>query len=153
MKCPLCGCERSNVIDSRSSPEMIRRRRVCAECDHRFTTYERVEYVAPMIIKKDGRREEFDRNKIRAGIIKACEKRPVSMDVIDSVVAMVEAKVNQSDKKEISSLTIGEHVMHALRDIDQVAYVRFASVYREFSDISQFMETLQGLLEPGKERH
>lgn len=148
MRCSKCGCERSNVIDSRSTEDGIRRRRVCAECDTRFTTYERLEDVLPLIIKKDGRREPFERSKVRAGMIRACEKRPVSVDVIDKFVDEIDSKVKEMDKKEISSLVIGELVMKALREIDQVAYVRFASVYREFSDVSQFMDTLQGLLDP-----
>ncbi|MCB9029952.1 MAG: transcriptional repressor NrdR [Deltaproteobacteria bacterium] len=147
MRCTQCGCERSNVIDSRSSPDGIRRRRVCAECDSRFTTYERIEETAPLIVKKDGRRESFDHNKLRAGFIRACEKRPVSIETIDRAVADIEARCLEMDKKEIPSMLIGELVMSALREIDQVAYVRFASVYREFSDVSQFMDTLQGLLE------
>ena len=147
MRCNRCGCERSNVIDSRSTEDGIRRRRVCTECDSRFTTYERLEEVMPLIIKKDGRREPFDRNKVRSGMIRACEKRPVSIETIDKFVDDIESKVRESDKKELPSLVIGELVVKALREIDQVAYVRFASVYREFSDVSQFMETLQGLLE------
>lgn len=147
MRCTKCGCERSNVIDSRSTEDGIRRRRVCTECDSRFTTYERLEEVMPLIIKKDGRREPFDRNKVRSGMIRACEKRPVSIETIDKFVDDIESKVRESDKKELPSLVIGELVVKALREIDQVAYVRFASVYREFSDVSQFMETLQGLLE------
>lgn len=147
MHCSKCGCERLNVIDSRSTPDGIRRRRVCSQCDNRFTTYERLETEVPLMIKKDGRREPFDRNKVRAGMIRACEKRPVSVEVIDKFVDDIEREVNELDKKEISSLVVGEMVMKALRQIDQVAYVRFASVYREFSDVSQFMETLQGLLE------
>lgn len=147
MRCYKCGCERSNVIDSRSTEDGIRRRRVCTECDSRFTTYERLEDVLPLIIKKDGRREPFDRNKVRAGMIRACEKRPVSIETIDKFVDEIEAKVKEMEKKELSSLVIGELVVKALRDIDKVAYVRFASVYKEFSDVSQFMETLQGLLD------
>ncbi|MDZ4784613.1 MAG: transcriptional regulator NrdR [bacterium] len=147
MRCAKCGCERSNVIDSRSTPEIIRRRRVCSQCDYRFTTYEKIEEIIPLIIKKDGRREPFDRNKVRAGMIRACEKRPVSVEIIDKFLDEIEIKIIEMEKKEISSLVIGELVMNALREIDQVAYVRFASVYREFSDVSQFMETLQGLLE------
>jgi transcriptional repressor NrdR len=147
MRCTKCGCERSNVIDSRSTEDGIRRRRVCAECDTRFTTYERLEDVMPLIIKKDGRREPFDRSKVRSGMIRACEKRPVSIETIDKFLDDIESKVREIDKKEIPSLVIGELVVKALREIDQVAYVRFASVYREFSDVSQFMETLQGLLE------
>lgn len=147
MRCTKCGCERSNVIDSRSTEDGIRRRRVCAECDTRFTTYERLEDVMPLIIKKDGRREPFDRSKVRSGMIRACEKRPVSIETIDKFLDDIESKVREIDKKEIPSLVIGELVVKALREIDQVAYVRFASVYREFSDVSQFQEALQGLLE------
>ncbi len=120
---------------------------MCSQCDYRFTTYEKIEEIIPLIIKKDGRREPFDRNKVRAGMIRACEKRPVSVEIIDKFLDEIEIKIIEMEKKEISSLVIGELVMNALREIDQVAYVRFASVYREFSDVSQFMETLQGLLE------
>ncbi len=147
MYCSKCNCERLNVIDSRSTPDGIRRRRVCSQCDYRFTTYERLEEEAPLIIKKDGRREPFDRSKVRSGMIRACEKRPVSVEMIDKFLGDIEKQIGELDKKEISSLVVGELVMKALRQIDQVAYVRFASVYREFSDVSQFMETLQGLLE------
>ena len=130
---------------------MIRRRRVCAECNFRFTTYERIEEAEPMLVKKDGRRELFDRNKVRGGLIKACEKRPVSVEVLDSIVEGIETKILEKDEKEIPSRLVGELIMEALREVDQVAYVRFASVYREFSDVSQFMDTLQGLLDKNGE--
>ena len=147
MRCPVCSSDRTSVIDSRSAPDLIRRRRNCLNCDHRFTTYERIEESVTMIVKKDGRREPFDRNKVRHGLIKACEKRPVSVDVIEREVENVEQRVRASEEREISSLVIGEWLMEALRRIDPVAYIRFASVYREFSDVSQFADTLQALME------
>lgn len=145
MRCPRCSSRELSVIESRSGPEMIRRRRVCDGCHHRFTTYERVELSPVMIVKKDGRREEFDRNKVRSGILKACEKRPVSIQVIEQMVEEIEASVHGLDEQELASRVVGEMIMDALREIDQVAYVRFASVYREFSDIGQFLDTLKGL--------
>lgn len=147
MRCPRCSRDSSAVIDSRGDGSEIRRRRECQECNFRFTTYERVELALPMVIKKDGRREQFDRSKIRAGLVRACEKRPVSMETIDTTVDAIEQHVLEACEKEISSRKVGDLLMEALKDIDKIAYVRFASVYREFSDISQFVDTLQGLTE------
>ncbi len=135
-------------MDSRSSKEgdSIRRRRECLRCGRRFTTYERIEEVAQMVIKKDGRREAFDRWKIKSGILKACEKRPVSLEQVESLIDDVERALFNSSDNEVSTETIGAAVMDRLKDIDQVAYVRFASVYRQFKDLSEFMDELKGLL-------
>ncbi len=148
MKCPFCGHLEDKVVDSRSSKEgdAIRRRRECLKCEARFTTYERVEEVLPLVVKKDGRREPFDRQKILQGLLKACEKRPVGIVALEDVVSKIEKKLQESGEKEIASSVIGEEVMHALHKLDQVAYVRFASVYREFKDINEFMEELRELL-------
>lgn len=148
MKCPYCGKLDDKVIDSRSSNEgkSIRRRRECLKCGRRFTTYENIEELSLMVIKKDGRREPFDRNKIVTGIVKACEKRPISMDRIDGVVDSIEQSIQKKFDKEVSSSQIGELVMDALHDLDEVAYVRFASVYRSFKDLNQFMKELRELL-------
>ena len=148
MKCIYCGFHVSKVVDTRPLDDgaSIRRRRECMKCSRRFTTYEKAEFVPVMVIKKDGRREAFDIEKIRRGIIKACEKRSVSMDVIDSMALSIEKQVQNSDKQEINVKDIGDMVMHALKEVDEVAYVRFASVYREFKDVSTFMEELKKLL-------
>mgnify|MGYP003525294054 FL=1 len=148
MKCPFCGHLEDKVVDSRSSKEgdAIRRRRECLKCEARFTTYERVEEVLPLVVKKDGRREPFDRQKILQGLLKACEKRPVGIVALEDAVSKIEKKLQESGEKEILSSVIGEEVMHALHKLDQVAYVRFASVYREFKDINEFMEELRELL-------
>jgi len=145
MRCPKCGSDHSAVIDSRGDEDAIRRRRECQDCGVRFTTYERIELSLPMVIKKDDRREPFDRNKLRAGIVRACEKRPVSMSAIDTTVDAIERRVSELCLKEIPSRQIGDFLMEALKELDQIAYVRFASVYREFSDVSQFVDTLQSL--------
>lgn len=145
MRCTRCGSDNLSVIDSRGDEAAIRRRRECQHCGFRFTTYERIELALPMIVKKDGRREAYDRTKMQAGLVRACEKRPVSIEVIDRIVEAVEARVSEMGVKEISSRQIGDFLIEALKKVDQIAYVRFASVYREFSDISQFMETLQSL--------
>ena len=150
MKCPKCGSLKSGVIDSRGDSDVIRRRRICQSCDARFSTLEKIEYNLPMIIKKDGRREPFDSSKVRSGLIKACDKRPISMEIIEATVENIERKVMELCEREISSIQVGEFVMDELRELDQIAYVRFASVYREFSDISQFVETLNGLVGKGK---
>jgi len=152
MRCPFCRQDDDKVIDSRSADEgsAVRRRRECLACRKRYTTYERVEEMPLRVLKKDGRREPFDRNKIRAGLLKACEKRPISMERIDGVVREIEKEIYEGSEKEVSSNVIGEVVMQKLRDLDQVAYVRFASVYRAFKDPSQFLEELRPLLE--KER-
>ncbi|MDK2903744.1 MAG: transcriptional repressor NrdR [Clostridiales bacterium] len=148
MRCPYCNCIESKVIDSRPAEEytIIRRRRECVECGKRFTTYEKVERIPLMVIKKDGRREPFDIDKIKNGIIKACEKRPVSMDDIEAVVSDIEKQVYTDVKSEITSHEIGEMVMQHLKDLDEVAYVRFASVYRQFRDVNTFMDELKKLL-------
>ena len=148
MKCIYCGFHESKVVDTRPLDDgaSIRRRRECMKCSRSFTTYEKAEFVPVMVIKKDGRREAFDIEKIRRGIIKACEKRSVSMDVIDSMALSIEKQVQNSDKQEINVKDIGDMVMHALKEVDEVAYVRFASVYREFKDVSTFMEELKKLL-------
>jgi len=148
VKCPFCSTPDSKVIDSRLSGEgdLIRRRRECEKCQKRFTTYERVENVLPVVAKKDGRREIFDRLKIVHGLKKACEKRPVSMDVLETLVNKIERELQESGEKEVSSSAIGEMVMEALHQVDAVAYVRFASVYRSFKDVNQFMKELEHLL-------
>jgi transcriptional repressor NrdR len=145
MKCPRCESEKLAVVDSRGDENSIRRRRECQSCTYRFTTFERVELALPMVIKKDDRREPFASEKIKAGFIRACEKRPVSMDAIDKAVELVERRISELCVKEIPSRQIGEFVMDALRGLDKIAYVRFASVYREFSDVNQFVDTLQSL--------
>ena len=147
MRCPRCDSDNLSVIDSRGDDNTIRRRRECQACQTRFTTYERIELSLPMVIKKDGRREPFDTAKIRGGLVRACEKRPVSVESIDHAVDQIERKVSELCVKEISSIQIGEFVMEVLSHLDKIAYVRFASVYREFSDISQFVDTLQSLTE------
>ena len=143
-----CDCMESKVIDTRPTDEgtVIRRRRECEGCGRRFTTYEKVEHVAILVVKRDGRRESFDSEKIRGGIIKACEKRPVSMDEIDAMVSDIEREVYNSLIKEISSARIGDLVMEKLRGKDDVAYVRFASVYKQFKDIDEFMDELRDLV-------
>lgn len=148
MKCPFCGFGDTKVIDSRLGKEgnNIRRRRECTECERRFTTYERVEDTLPLVIKKDGRRESFDRLKIISGMQRACEKRPVSISTIEKMVDRLELTLQESGEKEIDSSRIGQAVMEALHGIDEVAYVRFASVYRQFKDINEFMAELKDLL-------
>lgn len=148
MRCPFCNHVEDKVVDSRLSKEgdVIRRRRECISCERRFTTYERVEGNFPMVIKKDGRRETFERQKILQGLKKACEKRPVSMTTLEEAVNQIEKKIQEMGESEIPSNIIGEEVMRKLHDLDQVAYVRFASVYREFKDINEFMNELKDLL-------
>ena len=148
MKCPFCGFADTKVIDSRLGKEgnNIRRRRECIDCERRFTTYERAEESLPLVVKKDGRREPFDRLKIIAGMQRACEKRPVSISTIEKMVDRLEVVLQESGEREIDASRIGEAVMDALRDVDQVAYVRFASVYRQFKDINEFMLELKGIL-------
>ena len=148
MKGPFCGFNEDKVIDSRSSNEdkSVRRRRECEKCKRRFTTYEYIEEIPLMVIKKDGRREAFDRNKIISGILKACEKRPVSMEKVEAVVDKVEKELQKSFDKEVKAQVVGELVMDYLHKLDEVAYVRFASVYRQFKDINQFMKELKDLL-------
>jgi len=153
MKCPFCHNGENRVIDSRISKDgnAIRRRRECLACSKRFTTYEVVEDVLPMVVKKDGRREPFDRMKIRNGLIKALEKRPISVDEIDGVVDQVERACQESLGKEIPSSMIGEKVMEELQRLDAVAYVRFASVYRQFRDVNDFLDELKDLLNVKKD--
>lgn len=148
MKCPFCGHENTRVIDSRPAEDnnSIRRRRVCDECDKRFTTYEKVETIPLIIVKKDDNREAFDRSKIESGVLRACHKRPVSLKQIQQIVDDVETEVYSHDEREIPSSVIGELVMDKLKNIDSVAYVRFASVYREFKDINTFMDELKKVL-------
>lgn len=149
MRCPFCGEKEDRVIDSRVSREgdVIRRRRECVDCERRFTTYERVEDTLPLVVKKDGRREAFDRLKIMTGLKTACEKRPISADELERIVNGVESRILDEGHKEISSVQIGEIVIDSLKSLDPVAYVRFASVYREFRDVDEFMDALRGLLE------
>ncbi|MDG5467083.1 transcriptional regulator NrdR [Deltaproteobacteria bacterium IMCC39524] len=151
MKCPFCTHDDTRVVDSRLGKEgnNIRRRRECIECERRFTTYERVEESLPLVIKKDGRREVFDRQKIISGIQRACEKRPVSIATIEKVVDQMEVKLQESGEKEIAASRIGEAIMEALQSLDEVAYVRFASVYRQFRDINEFMSELTDILAKG----
>ena len=148
MKCPFCGHQEDKVVDSRSSSDgvSIRRRRECLSCGKRFTTYEQIEEQALMVIKKDGRREPFDRHKLLAGLVKACEKRPVSMEALEHLVDELERELSQQFEREVSSREVGERVMKRLHSLDPVAYVRFASVYREFKDVEQFMRELKDLL-------
>ena len=148
MKCPFCNHIEDKVVDSRESREgdAIRRRRQCLGCERRFTTYERIDEVPYMVIKKDGRREKFDRQKVLQGLLKACEKRPVSMGRLADLVNQVEAKVTDSPDREISTIEIGEYLMDALRDLDKIAYVRFASVYRDFQDEQAFFNELKNLM-------
>ncbi len=148
MKCPFCRDLENKVIDSRLTQEgdVIRRRRECLECQRRFTTYERAEEALPMVVKKDGRRETFDRKKIVAGLKRACEKRPVSIEAIEAVVDRIERALQERGDKEVASSSVGEAVMRELHRLDTVAYVRFASVYRSFQDIGEFMEELEQLI-------
>ena len=154
MKCPFCADFDNKVVDSRLSGEsdVIRRRRECLGCGRRFTTYERVEDILPMVIKKDGRREPFDRNKILSGIQTACQKRPVPVAVMEEVVDRIEKTVQEKGDKEIKSSAIGETLMQELHDLDEVAYVRLASVYRSFRDINEFMDELKDLLKEEESR-
>ena len=149
MRCPFCANPESKVIDSRPADEgaSIRRRRECLACHKRFTTYEMMESLPLMVVKKDGSRQSFDRNKVLSGLIRACEKRPVSFDTLENIVNEVEQSLQNELKQEISSAEIGELVMDKLKKVDQVAYVRFASVYRQFKDIDTFMAELNTLLE------
>ena len=152
MKCPFCGHLDDKVIDSRLSKDgdIVRRRRECLKCDGRFTSYERIEEIFPMVVKKDGRREPFDRQKILRGLEKACEKRPIGIEVRESLVTRIERKLQELGEKEIPSSLIGKQVMLELKEIDEIAYVRFASVYREFRDIKEFMEEIKGLFSDKK---
>lgn len=154
MKCPFCDDVEDKVVDSRMAKEgeAIRRRRECLSCKRRFTTYERVEETMPVVVKKDGRREPFDRGKIVSGLKKACEKRPISTATIETVTDRIEKRIQEMGETEIVSTSVGEEVMKELSQLDQVAYVRFASVYREFKDIDQFMEEIKALAQQRRER-
>jgi transcriptional repressor NrdR len=152
MKCSYCGYKEDKVVDSRATAKgsAIRRRRECLKCGKRFTTYEYIEEVSLMVIKKDGRREPFDRKKVLAGVMKACEKRPISLDKMEEIITQIERAIQKKSDREVSSSRIGELVMEKLKLLDDVAYVRFASVYRQFKDLGQFMEELKDIL--GKRR-
>lgn len=148
MKCPYCNSENTRVIDSRPSDDnnSIRRRRQCDECSRRFTTYEKIETIPLVVIKKDNNREPYDRSKIEAGVFRSCHKRPISVDQITTLIDEVETLIFNREEKEVPSYVIGEMIMEKLKDLDPVAYVRFASVYREFKDVNTFMEELKKLL-------
>jgi len=148
VKCPFCNHLHDKVVDSRESKEgdAIRRRRECLSCERRYTTYERIDEVPYMVVKKDGRREKFDRQKVLGGLLKACEKRPVSMAKLSDLVNRVESKVSDSPDREISTTEIGEFLIDSLRDLDKIAYVRFASVYRDFQDEEAFFNELKALM-------
>ncbi|MFA5144618.1 MAG: transcriptional regulator NrdR [Candidatus Omnitrophota bacterium] len=152
MKCPYCGYKEDKVVDSRATAEesAVRRRRECLNCGKRFTTYEYIEEVSLMVIKKDGRREPFDRKKILSGIIRACEKRPIGMEKMEEIITQIERAVQKKSDREVHSSRVGELVMEKLKALDDVAYVRFASVYRQFKDVGQFMVELKDIL--GKEK-
>jgi len=148
MKCPFCGHLHDKVVDSRESKEgdAIRRRRQCLACQRRFTSYERIDEIPYMVVKKDGRRERFDRQKVLAGVLKACEKRPVSMIQLETIADNAETMVQESSEREVSTRSIGEMIMNELKNLDKVAYVRFASVYLDFKDVQEFMTELKDLL-------
>ena len=152
MRCPFCRNMDDRVIDSRLSKDgdLIRRRRECSHCQRRFTTYERVEETLPLVIKKDGRRELFDRGKILNGLQKACEKRPISVTVLEKLIERIEQRLQESGEREVLSREIGEQIMLELQSLDEVAYVRFASVYRSFKDVNEFMNEVKELLEKGQ---
>jgi len=152
VRCPFCGDGKDKVVDSRESGsgDSIRRRRECLECGRRFTSYERIEEIPYLVIKKDGQREAFDRNKLLAGLHRACEKRPVSAKALQALVDEIEQMVQDSPDREVEVRVVGEKVMERLRELDKVAYVRFASVYRQFEDVQEFMAVLRGLLETRK---
>jgi len=151
MKCPYCEYFESRVVDSRPTDEgqAIRRRRECISCSKRFTTYEKIEEIPIIIVKKDGNRQAYDRNKLLNGILKSCEKRPVSMSTIEQIADDIEKNLSNSLEKEITSVEVGEMVMNVLKNVDEVAYVRFASVYRQFKDVNSFMDELKKLLDEG----
>lgn len=155
MRCPFCAANNDRVIDSRTSGDayVIRRRRECLECGRRFTTYEKVEEPTLHVIKKDGSRVPFDRARVMGGLLKACEKRPVSLERLEETVNRIESQLNESFDKEVSARFIGQLVMNELRELDHVAYVRFASVYREFKDVNEFLEELKPLLEGRMEKN
>jgi transcriptional repressor NrdR len=148
MKCPFCAHLHDKVVDSRESKDgdAIRRRRQCLQCKKRFTSYERIDEIPIVVVKKDGRRERFDRQKVLAGILKACEKRPVSMSQLETIADNAETMVQESSEREVSTRAIGEMIMNELKNLDKVAYVRFASVYLDFKDVQEFMSELKDLL-------
>jgi transcriptional repressor NrdR len=152
MRCPFCGYKEDKVVDSRGTAEKsaVRRRRECLKCGKRFTTYEYIEEISLMVIKKDGRREPFDRKKVLAGIIRACEKRPISVEKMEEIVTQVEHSIQKKSDREVLTSRVGELVMEKLKNLDDVAYVRFASVYRQFKDVGQFMVELKDILEKDK---
>jgi transcriptional repressor NrdR len=154
MKCPFCSYKEDKVVDSRATQDevAIRRRRECLRCGKRFTTYEYIEEPSLMVIKKDGRRQPFDRKKVLVGIMKACEKRPISMDKMEDIIIQLERAIQKKMGKEVSTAKIGELVMEKLKELDEVAYVRFASVYRQFRDVGQFMDELKGIINRERRR-
>jgi transcriptional repressor NrdR len=154
VKCPFCGQIEEKVVDSREARDgaAVRRRRECLNCGRRFTTYERIEEIQFMVVKKDGRREPFDRNKILSGLVKATQKRPVGVAELDKITDEVETRLTEKPDREISSIEIGELIIQRLYELDEVAYVRFASVYRQFKDVSEFVEEVKGLLETSQRR-
>ena len=153
MRCPFCGADEDRVVDPRSSQEgrAVRRRRECEACGKRFTTYESVELFPRQVVKRDGRREPYDRQKLLLGIVTACTKRPVNIDTIEAAVDRIEQRLEESGRVEVDSRWLGEQVMNELQEVDEVAYVRFASVYRQFKDVTEFMDELRGLREPDEE--
>jgi len=152
MRCPFCNNDEDRVVDSREAKEgtVIRRRRECLQCGRRFTSYERIEEIALMVVKRDGSRESFDRHKLLSGVRKACEKRPIQLKALEGIVDEIEGKLQDSPDREISTEEVGRHVMTALRELDKVAYVRFASVYRRFEDVNEFVDELKDLLKKRK---
>ena len=154
MKCPYCGSLEEKVVDSREGKEgeVIRRRRQCQQCRRRFTTYERIDEIQFMVVKRDGRREPFDRNKVRSGLVKATQKRPVSVAQIDAILDEIEGRLPEKEDREIASAEIGELIMERLHDLDEVAYVRFASVYRQFNAVDQFVEEVKRFSKGGRRR-
>ena len=153
MRCPFCGADEDRVVDTRSSQEgrAVRRRRECEACGKRFTTYESVELFPRQVVKRDGRREPYDRQKLLLGIVTACTKRPVNIDTIEAIVERIEQRLEESGRVEVESRWLGEQVMQELQQVDEVAYVRFASVYRQFKDVTEFMNELRGLRESEEE--
>ncbi|MCX5712882.1 MAG: transcriptional regulator NrdR [Candidatus Omnitrophica bacterium] len=154
MKCPFCAYKEDKVVDSRATSEesAIRRRRECLKCGKRFTTYEYVEEVSLMVVKKDGRHEPFDRKKVLGGIIRACEKRPISIEKMEDIATQIERAIQKKSDREVQANRIGELVMDRLKNLDHVAYVRFASVYRQFKDVEQFMEELKDIIKKDKRK-
>src|SRR3954470_2759550 len=155
MKCPFCGFINDKVVDSRESKEgeSIRRRRECLKCERRFTSYERIDEIPYMVIKKDGRREKFERQKVLAGVLRACEKRPISMGKMEQLVNEVESYLIDSPERERTTSEVGAMIMNGLKNLDKVAYIRFASVYRDFKDVSEFREELESLLNSKEKEH